>query len=295
MARRAAPHPTMRLKLQIAAFILIVLGLVAIVMVPGEDADGLKARVRERLAPVFEGVAGLESRVDLVGEKLKRAQRLERENEGLRLANAKLIAENNTLRAFERENAELRQALKYKEVSRFELVPAKVIAREPSTWWQYVTINRGERDGVEMNQAVVSTQGLVGKIASVSATTAKVVLLGDENCRVAATLEGTNEQGIIIGQPTEMGSVQCRMTFISRTATIDVGQMAFTSGLGGVFPQGLRIGEVTQLVPLRDTGGHGLYREVIIQPSADLSKLDLLFVVLRQKEAKKAPAAPAGS
>ncbi len=285
----------MRLKLQIAAFILIVLGLVAVVMVPGEDADGLKARVRERLAPVFEGVAGLESRVDLVGEKLKRAQRLERENEDLRLANAKLIAENNTLRSFERENAELRQALKYKEVSRFELVPAKVIAREPSTWWQYVTINRGERDGVEMNQAVVSTQGLVGKIASVSATTAKVVLLGDENCRVAATLEGTNEQGIIIGQPTEMGSVQCRMTFISRTATIDVGQLAFTSGLGGVFPQGLRIGEVTQLVPLRDTGGHGLYREVIIQPSADLSKLDLLFVVLRQKEAKKAPAAPAGS
>ncbi len=285
----------MRLKLQIAAFILIVLGLVAIVMVPGEDADGLKARVRERLAPVFEGVAGLESRVDLVGEKLKRAQRLERENEGLRLANAKLIAENNTLRSFERENAELRQALKYKEVSRFELVPAKVIAREPSTWWQYVTINRGERDGVEMNQAVVSTQGLVGKIASVSATTAKVVLLGDENCRVAATLEGTNEQGIIIGQPTEMGSVQCRMTFISRTATIDVGQLAFTSGLGGVFPQGLRIGEVTQLVPLRDTGGHGLYREVIIHPSADLSKLDLLFVVLRQKEAKKAAAAPAGS
>lgn len=285
----------MRLKLQIAAFILIVLGLAAIVMVPGEDADGLKARVRERLAPVFEGVAGLESRVDLVGEKLKRAQRLERENEGLRLANAKLIAENNTLRSFERENAELRQALKYKEVSRFELVPAKVIAREPSTWWQYVTINRGERDGVEMNQAVVSTQGLVGKIASVSATTAKVVLLGDENCRVAATLEGTNEQGIIIGQPTEMGSVQCRMTFISRTATIDVGQLAFTSGLGGVFPQGLRIGEVTQLVPLRDTGGHGLYREVIIQPSADLSKLDLLFVVLRQKETKKAPAAPAGS
>lgn len=285
----------MRLKLQIAAFVLIILGLVAIVMVPSEDADGLKARVRERLAPVFEGVAGLESRVDLVGEKLKRAQRLERENEDLRLANAKLIAENNTLRSFERENAELRQALKYKEVSRFELVPAKVIAREPSTWWQYVTINRGERDGVEMNQAVVSTQGLVGKIASVSATTAKVVLLGDENCRVAATLEGTNEQGIIIGQPTEMGSVQCRMTFISRTATIDVGQLAFTSGLGGVFPQGLRIGEVTQLVPLRDTGGHGLYREVIIQPSADLSKLDLLFVVLRQKETKKAPAAPAGS
>jgi len=285
----------MRLQLQIAAFSLIVFGRAAIFMVPGEDADGLKARVRERLAPIFEGVAGLESRVDLVGEKLKRAERLERENEGLRLANAKLIAENNTLRSFERENAELRQALKYKEVSRFELVPAKVIAREPSTWWQYVTINRGERDGVEMNQAVVSTQGLVGKIAYVSATTSKLVLLGDENCRVAATLEGTNEQGIIIGQPTEMGSVQCRMTFISRTATIDVGQLAFTSGLGGVFPQGLRIGEVTQLVPLRDTGGHGLYREVIIQPSADLSKLDLLFVVLRQKEAKKAPAAPAGS
>lgn len=284
----------MRLKLQIAAFVLIVIAIAAVFMVPTEDAEGFKARVRERLAPVFEGVSGFGSRVDLLGEKLKRAERLERENEDLRRANAKLLAENNTLRSFERENSELRQALKYKEVSRFELIPSKVIAREPSTWWQYVTINRGQRDGVEVNQAVVSTQGLVGKIASVSATTAKVVLLGDENCRVAGTLEGTNEQGIIIGQPTEMGSVQCRMTFISRTATIDVGQLAFTSGLGGVFPQGLRIGEVTQLVPLRDTGGHGLYREVIIQPSADLSKIDLLFVVLRQKEGKGAPAAKGG-
>lgn len=281
----------MRLKLQIAAFILAIMAICAVFMVPSEDSVGLKARVRERLAPAFDWVSGLQSRADLVGEKLKRADRLERENEGLRRANAKLLAENNTLRSFEKENAALRQALKYKEVSRFELVPANVIAREPSSWWQYVTINRGERDGVEVNQAVVSTQGLVGKISSVSATTSKVVLLGDENCRVAATLEGTNEQGIIIGQPTEMGAVQCRMTFISRTATIDVGQLAFTSGLGGVFPQGLRIGEITQLVPLRDTGGHGLYREVLIQPSADLSKLDFLFVVLRQKEAKPAPKA----
>lgn len=283
----------MRLKLQIAAFILVIVAISVVFMVPAEDTVGIKTRVRESLAPAFKWFSGIPSRADLLGEKLKRAERLERENEDLRKANARFQAENNTLRSFEKENTELRQALKYKEVSRFELVPARVIAREPSTWWQYVTIDRGERDGVELNQAVVTTQGLVGKIASVSATTSKVVLLGDENCRVAATLEGTNEQGIIIGQPTEMGAVQCRMTFISRTATIDVGQLAFTSGLGGVFPQGLRIGEVSQLVPLRDTGGHGLYREVIIQPSADLAKLDFLFVVLRQKEAKANPKAPA--
>jgi len=281
-------HRTMRLKLQIAAFVLIALAITAVFMAPPEETVGLKADIREKLAPTFKWFSGLQSRAGDVREKLKRAERLEHENEDLRKANAKLLAENNTLRSFEKENAELRQALKYREISRFELVPARVIAREPSTWWQYVTIDRGQRDGVELNQAVVSTRGLVGKIASVSATTSKVVLLGDENCRVAATLEGTNEQGIIIGQPTEMGAVQCRMTFISRTASIDVGQLAFTSGLGGVFPQGLRIGEVSQLVPLRDTGGHGLYREVIVQPSADLSKLDFLFVVLRQRETKAA-------
>jgi rod shape-determining protein MreC len=228
----------MRLKLQIAAFILVIVAISVVFMIPAEDTVGIKTQVRESLAPAFKWFSGIPSRADLLGEKLKRAERLERENEDLRKANARFQAENNTLRSFEKENTELRQALKYKEVSRFELVPARVIAREPSTWWQYVTIDRGQRDGVELSQAVVTTQGLVGKIASVSATTSKVVLLGDENCRVAATLEGTNEQGIIIGQPTEMGAVQCRMTFISRTASIDVGQLAFTSGLGGVFPRG---------------------------------------------------------
>lgn len=277
----------MNLKLQIAAFVVMLALLAGLFLMPSEETAAVKGALRERLAPTFGWVSNLTGWAGGVGEKLKRAERLEQENELLRRDNALLRAENNTLRSFEQENAVLRRALKYQEMSRFELLPAKVLAREPSSWWQYVTINRGERDGVQLNQAVVSTQGLVGKIASVTPSTAKIVLLGDENCRVAATLENTNEQGIIVGHPTEMGAVQCRMTFISRTAAIEVRQLAFTSGLGGIFPQGLRIGEISQLVPLRDTGGHGLYREVIIQPSADLANLDFLFIVLRQKDAAK--------
>jgi rod shape-determining protein MreC len=266
-------------------FILVIILSVisALFLIPKDVAQEWKLKVLETTSPFFKGIAWVKWQVKVLGNDLKSINQIKKENLELLAINAQLRAENETFRNLEKENQELKKALRFQQTSSFRLLIARVIAREPSTWWQYITIDRGEEDGLQVDQAVVSPQGLIGKVSAVTPGTAKVVLLGDENCRVSATLEGVSEQGIVVGQPTEVGGVQCRMTFISRTAAIDIGQKVYTSGLGGVFPQGLLIGEVAELVSANDSGGFGLYREVLIMPSAELSNLGEVFVVVGRK------------
>lgn len=263
--------------------LVILLGVGILFLIPKDVAQTWKLKSLESVSPFFKGIAWVKWQITGFGNDLKSINQIKKENLELMALNAQLRAENETFRNLEKENQELKRALRFQQTSSFRLLISRVIAREPSTWWQYVTIDRGEADGIKVDQAVVSPQGLIGKVAAATEGTAKIVLLGDENCRVSATLEGSNEQGIVEGQSTEVGGVQCRMTFIARTAAIEIGQKVYTSGLGGIFPQGLLIGEVSELVAATETGGFGLYREVLIAPSAELSNLGDVFVVIGEK------------
>src|SRR5207247_11370889 len=122
------------------------------------------------------------------------------EHSCLQLKNRTMKATNQTLRDVEHEVNRLRHALNYRERAVFKLVPAEVVARDSSTWWRTVTVNRGKQDGIEADMPVVTDEGLVGKTTTVSANVTIVLLVSDENCRVAANVEGTREQGIVTGE-----------------------------------------------------------------------------------------------
>ena len=124
-------------------------------------------------------------------------------------------------------------------------MPAEIVTRDSSTWWRTVTINRGREDGVETDMPVVTDEGLVGKTTTVSANISVVLLVSDENCRVAATVEGTREQGIVTGERVA-GAVapMLDLNFLSKQANLKPGQKVYTSGVGGVFPSGLLVGTV---------------------------------------------------
>jgi rod shape-determining protein MreC len=259
-------------------FLILVVGVLFVV--PRDIAARWKENALTITAPAFKGMSWLRTRIQGVGYDIKTIDQIRLENQRLRGENAQMRAENEALRNMEKENQELKRALKFQASSPFHLLIARVIAREPSSWWQYVTIDRGTEDGIKVDQAVVSTRGLIGKIVKTTAGASQIVLLGDENCRVSAQIEGNNEMGIVVGQPTEIGAVQCRMTFISKTTAVEIGKRVYTSGLGGVFPQGILIGEVVSVVPSTSAGGFGLYQEVIISPSAELSNIHEVFVVV---------------
>jgi len=141
-----------------------------------------------------------------------------------------------------------------------------------------VTINRGKRDGIETDMLVATDVGLIGKVSTVSDSISVVLLVSDENCKVAASVEGSREQGIVSGERVIAGlNPLLNLNFLSKQADLKPGQKVYTSGVGGVFPSGLLIG-VVKTFRVRELDG-----QAQLTPAVDLSHLEDVFVVTGRK------------
>jgi rod shape-determining protein MreC len=237
-------------------------------------AQKFKSGIYQLLAPFLTSGSGLQKQITSVRTGLKSLEQLERENAALEVENRELRATNKGLRDVEHEVNRLRNALNYRERSVFKLIAAEIVARDSSTWWRTVTINRGKRDGIEIDMPVVTAEGLVGKVTTVSGTISVVLLVSDENCRVAASVEGSREQGIVSGERVTTGlSPLLDLNFLTKQADLKPGQKVYTSGVGGVFPSGLLIG-VVKSFRVRELDG-----QAQLTPAVDLSHLEDVFVV----------------
>jgi rod shape-determining protein MreC len=237
-----------------------------------------QAGVYQLISPFLSKGAGLNKEITSVRGRLKSLEELEKDNASLRVENRQLKATNQALRDVEHEVNRLRRALNYRERSVFKLVPAEILTRDSSTWWKTVTINRGKDDGVEGDMPVVTDEGLVGKTTTVSKSISVVLLISDENCKVAASVEGTREQGIVSGERVAGGLTPALdLNFLSKQANLQPGQRVYTSGVGGVFPSGLLVGTVKSF-RVRELDG-----QAQLNPAVDMSHLEDVFVVTGRK------------
>ncbi len=231
------------------------------------------------ISPFLKGGSSVEKKYREYREGLRTLEQLESENKRLLVANKDLSATNQTLRGLETENNRLRNALKYRERAVFQLMPARVIARSPSTWYNQITIDRGKEEGLDEDMPVLTEEGLVGKTTVVSAHAAVVVLVADESCKVAANVEGTREQGIVKGERTSSNSVPViSLNYISKQAALESGQKIYTTGVGGVFPSGVLIGAVKDF-KVRELEGYAT-----VVPAVDLTTLEDVFVVVSNEK-----------
>ena len=174
----------------------------------------------------------------------------------------------------ERENIQLNQALGFKEQTPFEVKAAKVIKRQPSTWWDTLTINRGEADDLGAQLTVLAEGGLVGRIDQAFEQVANVSLVADANCQVSVYVEGSTEKGILSGDPGEYGTTPLlRLRYLSRNAVLQKGDRVYTTGRGGVFPPDIPVGTIESVID-------GSYEsEALVTPSVDLKNLAVVFVL----------------
>lgn len=182
----------------------------------------------------------------------------------------------------EADNEKLRQELKLTEsLSDFTVKNATVIARNPDQWMETLTINVGSKDGIEKDMAVAAGNGLIGRVIEVNPTSSKVLLLTSETSTdgmVAACIQAKqgSANGIISGYDRKKKVYQ--MTQVDPDAKIEKGDKVITSGLGGVIPRSLLIGEV-QDVRMDD---YGLFQVVDIIPAGEMIDIRFVTVVLRQ-------------
>ena len=154
---------------------------------------------------------------------------------------------------------------------------ARVIARDPGPLSTTMTIDRGSRDGVTRGMAVVAPEGVVGRVVEVSYTVSRVALLTDHNSGVDAIVHRSRARGVVQGG----SDGDCYMKYLNRDADVKVGDHVLTSGLDGVFPKGMTIGEVVEV----GRRHRGLLQSATVTPSAALDRVEEVMLV--------APTAPA--
>lgn len=177
------------------------------------------------------------------------------------------------------DNKKLRALLdKSESLKAFNPIHATVIARNPDQWEEKLILDKGSSDGVSKNMAVMTAEGLIGKITLVTPFTSEVELLytNNPNYRVSAMVLGEKEAyGLIEGFDEERNELI--MKRIDSSLTVNVGEQVISSGLGGIFPKGVPIGEITEV----STDDYGLTKLVYVKPSANFALLDHVIIAKR--------------
>lgn len=183
------------------------------------------------------------------------------------------------------ENERLKGLLGLKEQTGYERVAARVIARDSSTWFNTIIINRGSSSGVELNMPVVTGGGIVGRVIALSPWTAQVMMITDEKAAAGAIvgqLGGSGARGSVRGLG-DKGLIEMR--YVSGLEKVDVGNYILTTGQDGIYPPGLTVGEVVQVKAGTATQSH----EILIRPGAKLDQLEEVAVLLYHPPARPAP------
>jgi rod shape-determining protein MreC len=174
------------------------------------------------------------------------------------------------LTELELANQRLHELLQFRSRLDGEVLGARVIARDPTPWVRTFTIDRGERDGVRRGMAVLSPQGVVGQVSQASRTASRVLLLTDHNSGIDAFVQRTRARGIVQGAHEE----GCHMKYLRRDEDVVPGDRVLTSGLDGIFPKGVLIGEVVEVA----RRNRDLLQVAIVRPSAELDRIEEVLV-----------------
>ena len=167
----------------------------------------------------------------------------------------------------------LEEALALRDSAGIDMLPARVIAGNPSPGSLTVTVDRGSRDGVAVDMAVIGARGVIGRILGPVATGAAVVqLLAGRDAAAAVVFEKSRAGGMAVGGAAD-GLL--RAEIVPASATIQEGEKVITSGQDGIFPAGYLVGVVERV---RTTGGPD--REIVIRPAVDFSHIDIVLIAL---------------
>jgi rod shape-determining protein MreC len=280
--------------------LLVVIGVLSAFVIvcfflPDQFTHSLRKGALEIFGPLIRAGERPVKFVTSVDTKLQTLDQAQAEVLKLREQVAVLTMTNQVLQDKTSENQRLREMIGFRDASPYRLRACRVLSRDPDSWWTSVQVNVGWRDDPDIakDQPVVSPRGVVGKTGTVSRDVTDVILMVDKNCSITANVEGTHDQGIVKGQGNfEQGGSRIMMEYLPKNSTVAQGQFIVTSDLSPNFPAGLKIGQVSEVPPLNNGfPTFGMYREAIIEPTADHNRLDELFIVL----GPKAPAQPSGT
>jgi len=197
-----------------------------------------------------------------------------RENESLHERLAAISEENLQLRQALVASGRLARIAEMRDDFEIPMLPAELVGLDVSAWFRSGLMDRGRQHGVFSGMPVINEQGLVGLVTATSRSAAKLMLLIDRQSAVDAVVQRSRSRGIVRGSRGD----NLEFEFVVREGDVQPGDVLVTSGLGGVYPKGLRIGEVTEV----SASDSKMLRTASVRPAVEFGRLEQVFVMLRR-------------
>ncbi len=178
-----------------------------------------------------------------------------------------------------KESSRLKSLIQYGEQIERKKILARVVSWDSSNEYKVVRINRGLKDGIKLQSAVISSEGLVGYVYRLTDHFSDVITILDSNNRVDGTVERLRSHGIVEGYKNN----RCIMKYVNRTEPIILNDIVITSGLGNVYPKSIKIGFISKIE--RET--YGITQHIEITPFVNFSKLEEVMVLVNEQEEHK--------
>ncbi len=178
-----------------------------------------------------------------------------------------------------RENKRLRAFLKLEGASGFDRVLAQVVAWDSNSDYRVIRINKGSADGIKIQSPVVTAEGLVGYIYRLTGHFADILTILDSNNRVDGLVQRIRSHGIIEGD----SSSKTVMKYVSRTEPVILKDRVITSGLGNIYPKGIKVGMITRI----EKENYGITQKIVVRPSVDFGRLEEVVVLVDTGDGRK--------
>jgi rod shape-determining protein MreC len=245
----------------------------------GDDSPfrGVRRAAGSFFGPIERGVATVVRPVGNALSTLGNVRHLDKDLKKLKAERAEVLGQARRNADLQRQVEDMEKLLKVTRAGQYRTVTAHVIGAGPSNFTSTVTISVGTDDGIREDMTVMNSDGLVGRVIRASASTSDVVLITDAQSRVAARLSHSRDNGLVYGK----GGGDLRFEMPNATADIQIGQYVLT--LGTTYAPGIPIGTVKET---RASPG-AVSRTVIVKPLVNFSRLDLVSVVVTQKQESK--------
>jgi rod shape-determining protein MreC len=263
----------LRSALLIFVFFCIFLYILSLNFRPPERMDLLQRIVSESILPVSKSLGKITSFADDMIKEYVLLRQVRSENESLKEQIAGLEQRLIDYQEAYVENLRLRRLLDFKSTLQAETIPAQVVLHDLTGWFQTLMVDKGFRDGIAPDMAVVNDEGVVGRVLDVSDRYARVLLITDSGSSIDAIIQRNRVRGILSGKDANT----CVLKYVRGNLDVQVGDLLVTSGKDGLFPKGLRLGTIQGVYkdPL------DLFQRIDVKPVVRLSALEELLIIKR--------------
>lgn len=254
--------------------IIIIIGLVSLTKIDIKFFSKTENFFNKLVMPVQNGLTYLKNKIAGNNLFFENIDKLKKENEELKNKNEELEATMREMEIIKAENSTLREyANMTDKYIQYETVPAYIINKDVSNLSSIMVINVGKKDGVSENMPVISSEGLVGHIISATESTAKVQPIIDSASSISGSMKISKDSVIIKGILGSNNTL--KITYIPTEADLVSGDTIQTSGLGGIYPKGILIGTLKEVIETKNITD----RYAIMETAVDFSKLETVLVI----------------